>query len=119
MPAKIIVIRHGETDSNKMDIIQGQLDIPLNEEGIEQAKFVAEALTHEHIDVIYSSDLNRAVVTASHTAHAKGKRINTTPLLRERNFGTLHGVTFVEAVRLTGKPNYLGGKSLRGARKKI
>lgn len=60
----ILFIRHGETEYNAKGLTQGQLDIPLNENGINQAKKVKEALKDEKIDVIYASSLSRAKQTA-------------------------------------------------------
>lgn len=58
--ARIYIVRHGETDSNRNGIIQGQLDIPLNDMGVEQARQVAEALASVPFDIAYTSDLSRA-----------------------------------------------------------
>ena len=57
-------VRHGETDYNVLGIAQGQLDIPLNENGIIQAKKLSETLKDYHFDVIYTSPLVRARKTA-------------------------------------------------------
>lgn len=59
--AKIYIIRHGETEENRQEIIQGQLDTALNKVGIEQAERVAESLRAVPFDVAYTSDLSRAV----------------------------------------------------------
>ena len=61
---KIIIIRHGETEENAAGIIQGQSHGTLSKKGIEQARKVGERLKDEKIDVIYSSDLERALNTA-------------------------------------------------------
>lgn len=62
--AYLFVIRHGETDYNRARRIQGQTDIPLNENGIKQAGYTAAELSKERLDVIASSDLQRAIKTA-------------------------------------------------------
>ena len=61
---RIIAIRHGETAWNVDSRLQGHLDIPLNDVGLWQARQAALALADEPIDAIYSSDLQRAWVTA-------------------------------------------------------
>ena len=94
MPQKIIIIRHGETDSNRKRIVQGHLDIPLNDKGISQAQSAALQLKEHHIDVIFSSDLLRAYTTAEHTAKHHDLPIQKTSLLRERHYGSLQGVSF-------------------------
>lgn len=60
----IYFVRHGETEYNVLGIAQGQLDIPLNENGICQAEEVSETLKDYEIDVIVSSPLARAKQTA-------------------------------------------------------
>lgn len=58
--ARIYIVRHGETDANRMGVLQGQMDTQLNETGIAQAKMTAEALEKVPFLVAYSSDLSRA-----------------------------------------------------------
>ena len=56
----VYLVRHGETDYNRQGIVQGQIDTPLNEAGIEQARLAADALEDTPFEVAYSSDLQRA-----------------------------------------------------------
>lgn len=60
----LYIVRHGQTDWNVRKIIQGHSDIPLNTEGQEQARVLAESLKNVHFDKIISSDLVRAKRTA-------------------------------------------------------
>ena len=55
--AKLILVRHGETDWNKEFRYQGNSDVELNATGIKQAKMVGVCLARETIHSIYSSDL--------------------------------------------------------------
>lgn len=91
MPQKIFIIRHGETDYNKERRIQGWLDIPLNVAGHQQAEQVAQLLSHNKIDALYSSDLTRAHQTAIHIATKIGIEIKLAPELRERDMGIFSG----------------------------
>lgn len=59
-PIFITLVRHGETEANKLKIIQGQLDTDLNDLGIRQAELVANALKETAFTHAFSSDLKRA-----------------------------------------------------------
>lgn len=85
------IIRHGETDWNKKNHIQGQKDIRLNGNGIRQAKEAAQLLKHIHFDHVYSSDLLRAKRTAEIIALEHKLAVETTTVLRERQLGTFEG----------------------------
>ena len=58
--ARVYIVRHGETDANREEIIQGQLDTALNAVGIGQARLTADALEDVPFGAAYSSDLQRA-----------------------------------------------------------
>lgn len=87
----IYLIRHGLTDWNKKRLMQGQVDIPLNEEGERQAKELAKKLANVNFDAIFSSDLSRAKRTAEIIALEKKIAIYTNKVLRERSFGLFEG----------------------------
>lgn len=95
-PTRVIAVRHGETAWNVDTRLQGQLDIPLNDRGREQARRVAAALSHDAPDVVYSSDLSRARETAEAVAHRLGLPLRTDAGLRERCFGVWQGHTYAE-----------------------
>ena len=61
---RLIIVRHGESEWNRIHRYQGQLDAPLSDLGLRQAEALAERLKNETIDYIYSSQLQRAALTA-------------------------------------------------------
>jgi 2,3-bisphosphoglycerate-dependent phosphoglycerate mutase len=94
---RVLAIRHGETAWNVGSRIQGQLDIPLNAVGEWQVNQLAEAISHEGITAIYSSDLSRAFMTAQAVSRgAGGVPVITDKGLRERAFGVFEGLTYDE-----------------------
>lgn len=60
----IYMIRHGKTELNKANVLQGRSNYPLNAEGIRQAEAAAKMLESIRFDYVYSSPLLRAVQTA-------------------------------------------------------
>lgn len=64
MSAKILIIRHDETAWNRGKIFRGTYDIPLNENGKQQARLAAEALKDMELDAVYTSPLSRAKKSA-------------------------------------------------------
>jgi len=99
-PKRLILIRHGETAWNREERIQGQLDAPLNALGVRQAALTAQALMaggwFEGVEEIVSSDLSRALDTASAIAEISGLPLRQERSLRERHFGELQGITYAE-----------------------
>lgn len=96
---RLILIRHGETDWNSEGRWQGQIDIPLNENGLEHARELAIELAREGIQAIYSSDLLRAIQTADPLAKRAGIPVNLDPRLREIHQGEWQGMR-VEDIRV-------------------
>jgi 2,3-bisphosphoglycerate-dependent phosphoglycerate mutase len=98
MPTTLVLVRHGETDWNRVKRIQGHIDIPLSETGASQASRLAQRLEREmreegaSFDAIVSSDLVRAMQTAEPSAQALGKTIDTRPAWREREYGAFQGL---------------------------
>ena len=91
MDTIIFLVRHGETVDNARQIMQGQTQGELNQRGREQAEQVARRLASEPLDAIVASDLHRAIQTAEVIAEPHGLPVVTTPLLRERDWGSFTG----------------------------
>jgi broad specificity phosphatase PhoE len=91
----LLLIRHGETDWNTEFRIQGHTDTPLNARGLAQAERLSERLAAEEpADVLYTSPLARACVTAEKIGQKLGLSPITDERLAEQNFGELEGLTF-------------------------
>lgn len=93
----ILIVRHGETDSNARRIIQTP-DIPLSNRGNDQAQSLAQRVSELGVTRIISSDYLRTKQTAEHVASAANLEVEYNPLLRERNFGDLRGIPYEELV---------------------
>ncbi|ABP67471.1 Phosphoglycerate mutase [Caldicellulosiruptor saccharolyticus DSM 8903] len=94
---RFYLVRHGETDWNKYNMVQGCIDTDLNQTGIEQAKKVAERLRSEKIDIIFSSTLKRAYMTANQIkSFHPNIPLKLTDKLNEINFGEWEGLNFEE-----------------------
>ena len=91
---KMIFVRHGQSEANLAEIFAGHTDIPLTDLGKRQAENTAQFLKDYPIDVIYSSDLLRAMQTAEPTARMHGMEILPDERLREIYAGEWEGVTF-------------------------
>lgn len=89
---ELIVIRHGETDSNREHRFQGQLDVPLNETGRLQAERLAERLADEPVDAAWVSDLQRARQTAAPWATRRALVLRADARWREQSFGEIEGM---------------------------
>ena len=104
---RIFLIRHGETEWNRQSRLQGNSDMHLSPEGLNQAKILAENAPFKHADAIYSSDLSRAVTTAKIIAERFNLNVKTMPELRETDFGDWEGrfidELFAESPRSFGK----------------
>ena len=77
---KLYLIRHGQTVDNLNQIMQGQTQGELTDEGVRQAQELASQFADILIDVFVSSDLKRSVDTCRIIAAPRGKEVVQTPL---------------------------------------
>lgn len=96
------IFRHGETDWNRERRCQGHTNTDLNENGKEQAAFLAQRMMDFPLDIIVSSDLNRALNTGSMVAQKKGIPLIVDHRLREMSYGEAEGLLYEETIRLYG-----------------
>ncbi len=123
MKTTIIMIRHGESESNRKKVFTGQQNICLTELGKLQAELAANALRNVHIDKIYASDLTRAYDTGLPVAKSHGLIIKKEEGLRELNAGKWEGLEYDEIMvkfpedyrrwrECIGKARCTGGESI-------
>jgi broad specificity phosphatase PhoE len=91
---KLILIRHGETLSNKEKRVQGKSDVELSTVGIEQAHLLALSLKDYPIEAIYTSPLKRAIQTMEIINEFHQKELHTDQDLMEMDYGDFEGVSF-------------------------
>ena len=95
----LILIRHGESESNRQGIFAGQINPDLQNRGLKQAELTAKYITDNYkVDKIYSSDLQRAYKTATCLADILGMEVTTEKNLREINAGKWEGMKFDDLV---------------------
>lgn len=87
----IYFMRHGQTDFNKDNKWMGLLDIPLNENGISQAHRSISSIKSLNIDIIYCSELKRAIQTSKIIAKELNLPLLIDKRLNERSLGNLEG----------------------------
>ena len=120
----VILVRHGETEWNQLRRLQGgNSNVPLNENGMRQAEYLASRLKLEKVEAIYSSPLRRSVETAQAIAEHHEIGVNLEIALREIDIGKLEGTliddlgkSFTELLITTSKgemlPRVPDGESL-------
>jgi len=94
MNTEIFLIRHGETIWNTKKLIQGQLDSPLTDSGIHQSNLLSQRMKKINPDIIYTSDLKRAVDTANIINQHIEKDIVEISGIRERHWGVFQGANW-------------------------
>lgn len=124
----LILIRHGETDWNRELRFQGQVDVPLNAAGHEQARRVAQRLAAEPLHHLASSDLLRARQTAEPVGTHPLQPMPLVPeldaALREQDFGVVdgmrvadikaqHAAAWAQWIRFEADYAFEGGESTR------
>jgi phosphoserine phosphatase len=91
---RLYIVRHGTTVWNKETRYQGQTDVPLSEEGQEQAELLAQRFSDEPLAAIYSSPLKRAFDTAQAIARPHNLEVKSLEGMREIGFGDWEGKAY-------------------------
>jgi len=92
---RLFIVRHGETEWNKLGLLQGSSEIPLADAGREQARHMASALSRLVMPdaVLVSSPLSRAHDTGLALGNELGLPVALDDRLRERAYGVWEGIT--------------------------
>jgi len=95
---KLFLVRHGETDWNLARRYQSYSNVPLNQNGIQQAQSLARRLANEKITALCSSDLSRVTETAKWIAdeYEPALAVQCDPRWRELSFGKWEGLNHTE-----------------------
>ncbi len=93
---RLYLVRHGETESNRLGLALGRDNVPLNEHGLWQAERVGRALASEPLVAVYSSPLRRALDTAEAVAGHHGREVQVEERLIEMDVGEVEGLPFDE-----------------------
>lgn len=129
----LVIVRHGHTAMNKDvhdDQFRGQIDIPLDERGLREAKITADAIAARWTpSAVYSSTVPRAMVTARIIAEPLGLSVLPEPGLIDINYGEWKGLSAAKArprwpelvdiwLHTPGKFRAPGGDSMQGIRRR-
>ena len=108
MGYKLVLVRHGESEWNKLNLFTGWTDVDLSETGHEEAKKGGQLLKEEgyQFDICYTSYLKRAIHTANHILEELDQEWIPVPRcweLNERHYGALQGLNKAETTEKYGK----------------
>ncbi len=129
--ARIVMVRHGQTELNRANCFRGRIDVPLNEAGLRQARQTGLAVRERHdVAAVYSSPLRRAMQTAEAIGEAAGVAARAHPGLLDFSYGEWEGRHFEEVQRAYPDQYQLylvaphraripGGESLRTFRRRV
>lgn len=93
MRSLFYLVRHGETYWNQEHKMQGQINIPLNDQGRAQAQQAAKQLKEVKFDICYTSPLSRAKDTALEILRGRSVPVLDEPLLLEQAYGLSEGAS--------------------------
>lgn len=109
---KLVLLRHGQSEWNKLNLFTGWHDVDLTEQGIEEARQAGKIMKEEgfRFDVAYTSVLKRAIKTLNHALEAMGDLWVPTYKnwrLNEKSYGALQGMNKAETAEKYGEDQVL------------
>jgi broad specificity phosphatase PhoE len=126
---RLVIVRHGRTDWNRVERFRGRADIELDEMGIRQAEAAAERISEWQVSAIYSSPLRRALTTAKILAGTFSLEVKSLPGIIDIDYGEWQGLSPEEVAAKYGdlystwlnnphKVKFPGGESLAEVRER-
>ena len=126
---RIYLVRHGETEFNRLGVFRGRFDVDLNDVGLRQARETGDALVGEGIEIILTSPLKRAAMTARTISDALEVGYEVDEAFNNINLGSWQGVPKKKVMedypdewrRWTTEPEHLvvpGGESVEAVKKR-
>jgi broad specificity phosphatase PhoE len=126
---RLVIVRHGRTEWNRVERFRGRADIKLDEVGIKQAEAAAARITEWQVSAVYSSPLQRASTTAEILARPFGLEVKLLPGIIDIDYGEWQGLSPEEAAAKDGglyskwlesphKVKFPGGESLAEVRER-
>jgi len=100
---RLIIVRHGRTEWNRVEKFRGRADIGLDEVGMKQAESAAKRIREWQISEIYSSPLRRALTTAGIIAGPLGLNVRLAPGIVDIDYGTWQGLSAEDVVARDGR----------------
>jgi len=99
---RLIIVRHGRTEWNRVERFRGRADIGLDEVGMKQAESAAKRIGEWPISAIYSSPLRRALTTAEIMAGPLGLNVRLMPGIVDIDYGEWQGLSTEDVVARDG-----------------
>jgi len=93
---ELILVRHGQTAWNVVEVFRGRSDVDLDETGLKQAELLADYLNERKVEAVYSSPLKRALKTARAIASRHKLNVVSTQGLNDLKFGEWEGLPVTE-----------------------
>ncbi len=110
---RVYVVRHGETAWNRIQRLQGLVDVPLTGRGLRQARRCAGSLAGARLTHIAASPMRRALATAAELHHGRSCAVGVDARLREIDHGRWTALTIAEVAARW--PDAVGPQGLRSA----
>lgn len=112
MTYKLILVRHGQSTWNAKNLFTGWVDVPLSEQGIEEAKKAGDLLEENDIlpDLLFTSKLQRAIKTANLALEESDRQwipVERDWRLNERHYGALQGLNKKETRDKYGEEKFM------------